>query len=282
MVSIATPLQRRGNLTTLSPVLQTPDTRIVLFGASNLFLTLPTALRLLLANFPRTRLSITCAQGPGRSYGVNAGVLGVKFTGILASGALEALEAEHERSASQPGWALLTDVGNDVPYGSGVERILGWVGETIERLRALNLRIAVTALPVEPVQSLNAIQFTVLRSLYFPRFPRKREDVQREVREIDAGLGALCERRCAKFLASDPLWYSLDRIHLKRDCWSLAWRSWIGGLLERELPPSEERIDRSDLAVRFHRPVRYFFLGRERRGRSGAWSVAPRANLTAY
>ena len=90
---------------------------MVALGASNLTRGLQTVV-----STARTAwgpdVQVVAALGHGRSYGATSAFLVRRLPGILRSG----LWAELESAPAVPTKALVTDVGNDILYGFGVEQ----------------------------------------------------------------------------------------------------------------------------------------------------------------
>jgi hypothetical protein len=79
---------------------------------------------------------VLAALGLGRSYGARSRVLLRGLPGILQSGLWRQLES----LPPAPTRALVTDVGNDILYGSSPEQILEWVEESVARLQLRGAR----------------------------------------------------------------------------------------------------------------------------------------------
>src|ERR1017187_7421320 len=120
-----------------------------LFGASNLTLCLPSAINHLLLRFGSRRLRLYVAHGIGRSYGIEAGILGFQLPGIVQCGLLDALEDAKKADQTCSVLALVTDIGNDIMYGVSVDVLKGWVAGIIHRLSQLDSTIVVTSIRSE-------------------------------------------------------------------------------------------------------------------------------------
>jgi len=206
-----------------------PERRLVLLGASNLSRGLPTLLATVRSAWA-TPLDIVAAPGRGRSYGQTTRVLGRELSGIVSS---ELWSAWLERSPL-PTFALLTDVGNDIMYGVPIERTLGWIEESLRRLRDGGAATVVTALPVHRISQMTLRQYHTLRAVLFPRNRDTLDMVLRRVADLDAGLRSLATSYGAHLLAPPPDWYGVDPIHIRRSQWSTAW----GEIVAAWNPPS--------------------------------------------
>jgi hypothetical protein len=190
--------------------------RVVLLGASNM--TRGFAVLSELCRRAWGDVEILAAVGHGRSYGLAASVLGRRLPGILSSGLWRALA---ERP-SLPTFALVGDVGNDVLYGSSVETILGWVKESVQRLREHGAHVCVTSLPA-PVRTLSRARFTAFRTVFFPARHLTFETMQPAVAALDDGLRQLAKDESVDFVPLQPEWYGFDPIHIRPLACRRAW-----------------------------------------------------------
>jgi hypothetical protein len=103
--------------------------RVVALGPSNLTCGLQP-----IVSIARTAwgadVELLAALGLGRSYGACSRALVRTLPGILESGLWKKLES----LTAVPTLDLVTDVGNDILYGSSAEWILAWVEEAVRRL----------------------------------------------------------------------------------------------------------------------------------------------------
>ncbi|MCZ6794707.1 MAG: hypothetical protein O7J95_13950 [Planctomycetota bacterium] len=282
----------------------------VLLGASNLSLGLPQAVGHILDTYPDRDLRIFVAHGPGRSYGVEAGLLGIRFVGLFSSGIFDAALREKRSVSEATGRevdvrALLTDIGNDVMYQTGVERLLDWVNQSVEKLHSLGARVAATSLPVESIESIPIWKYRIVRPLLFPFRPQSLSDVIEQVHRVQRGLEAAHEEGRVHLLPTRKEWYGFDPIHLRRRSRKEAFSRWIDALVgagrETEatedsgpgggVPPLSRRaktpaarsgLQVSSLKLRLRRPAEYLWLGRRRRGPPEALAVGPRALLYVF
>src|SRR5262249_48210012 len=118
--------------------------RVIALGASNLTRGLP-ALVSTARELGGARGRGVAAPGPGRSYGARSRVLARSLPGILHSGLWTRLES----LPAVPARGLITDVGNDILYGSPPEEVLAWVEECVSRLRRYTTDIVLTGLPLD-------------------------------------------------------------------------------------------------------------------------------------
>jgi hypothetical protein len=197
---------------------QSERPRAVLLGASNLTLGLRQALAAARARVGAP-LEVLAALGRGRSYGTDSWFCGRRLPGIGACGLWPALAA----GGSRPTWALVTDVGNDLPYGASAEAILGWVGQALDRLDAARARTVITTLPLDNLRRIPAWQFELWRRLIFPLHRTSREAILARAEVVDAGLRAMARERGLALVEHDRAWYGADPIHVRRARRSEAW-----------------------------------------------------------
>jgi hypothetical protein len=228
------------------------------------------------------------ARGCGRSYGLDAGVFGFSTPGHSRSGLFEAVEKEARSREKTEVFALLTDVGNDILYGPGVERIAAWVEEIAGRLLRLGARIGVTSLPVASVEAIPAWKYRLLRPLYYPFHPMRQEEATRQVRQLQERIEHLGEEKGIKVLPVERSWYRFDHFHLRRSARRHVFSTWLDQLLEQQggsAPPATAgapRLSPSRLALRYHLPAEYFLFRRPRRRPQLGMELAPGARLYSY
>ena len=158
--------------------------QFVCVGASNLFMCLPDLLDQILARFETHPVSVLVVQGPGRSFGLKAGMLGARFVPINDCGLLEALDA-----AQSPGhpesWALLTDIGNDVLYGVAVAQIHGWLDDFVSRLVRMGVRVGVTALATERLMAVSRWRYELVHRAMHPQRRLGYKEARLALNELD-------------------------------------------------------------------------------------------------
>ncbi len=200
-------------------------TRLVVIGASNASRALPGVLRTLAGP-----CEVLVAAGHGRSYGVRSRYFARELPSILECG----LWPELAR-AGGPVHALVTDVGNDLAYGTSARVIAGWVAEVLARLET---RVTLSALPLESLEQLSPLFFHAVRLLIFRGRPLEREHVLAEARELDARMAELAHARGAQLVRIPPASIGWDGIHQRRSGQAELWNSWLRGLgLELDTGP---------------------------------------------
>jgi hypothetical protein len=197
---------------------QSEPARAVLLGASNLTIGLRHALAAASARVGAP-LEVLAALGRGRSYGTDSWFLCRRLPGISSCGLWRALQAGEPR----PCWALVTDVGNDLPYGATPASILGWVEQALDRLDAAGARTVITSLPLDNLRRIPAWQLELWRKLIFPLHRTSRETILARAEVLDAGLRALASQRGLALVEHQPSWYGADPIHVRRSQRAQAW-----------------------------------------------------------
>jgi hypothetical protein len=213
------------------------EPRVVLLGASNL----AQGLRVVLEE-ARARLGAPLhafgALGRGRSYGAHSWFLVRRMMGVRECG-LWARLAELEGGVTH---ALVTDVGNDLPFGQRPETILEWVGEALARLECLGASCVVTGLPLANLRALSPAAFGFWRRVIFPTHALDRGALLADAERLDAGLREICARRGHVWVEPRARWYGVDPVHVARAQRRAAWRE----ILEpwRPGPPLAQHVGR--------------------------------------
>lgn len=246
-----------------------PDHRIVLLGASNVTISFRGITGLVRAGFGGD-LDVFAAHGHGRSYGARSFIPGRSLPGITRSGLFDAVAAaEPPRRGTH---VLLTDVGNDLIYGTEPDVVLGWVETALERLVASSpgvCEIVVTGLPLERMHALPEWHYRWFTKLLFPTcdvptFAEMRDRAP----AVDAGLAELARRFGAVRFVPPGTWYGRDPIHVLRSIRTEAWRRILRGWPSVDLP--EGAAPRHVLPPTWwwhHRPWERRFLGFAQRTR---------------
>ncbi len=202
--------------------LPTPRRRVVLLGASNVTLGLSTVVETARQAWGHP-LEIMAAIGHGRSYGCSKSVLGRTLPGIINCGLWEELESR----PPLPTAALVTDIGNDIIYGSDVPSIMQWVESCLQRLVGKVDRIVVTRLPMASISAVPAWKIHLLCSLIFPSSRIKPAEALGKAADVNQRLGEFANRYGAYVVQPEPAWYGWDPIHISRACRAAAWRKYM-------------------------------------------------------
>ena len=201
-------------------------------------------------------VEILAALGHGRSYGAPSQFIIRTLPGILKSG----LWTELEHLPQKPTRGLITDVGNDILYGFSVERTLGWVEETLIRLKRLTDDIVLTDLPLASVRRLSNLKFLAFRTALVPSCRLPLAHVIERAEQVNAGLAILADTYGARLFHLNPAWYGFDPIHIKPSLWRPAWQQ-ILGVQPRTETGKGSALE--SLRLYFMRPERRWLLGRE-------------------
>lgn len=232
-------------------------TRYILLGASNLTIGFP----LLVENLRSAGdCDIFAAGGFGRSYGSRSRFLFRALPGIIECGLWDEVAEAGDASRIR---ALVTDIGNDLPYGYSPDQITGWVVVCLERLRAMNAEIIVTLPPVESVQNLSRWRYGLIRRCFFPNCRIPFAEMRDAAVELHTSIAELAEHNADHVVSLPGDWYGFDPIHIRRRQRPAAWRTilshWSAVDLPEPLrapPPSIKRaVHRSREQVREVRGV---------------------------
>lgn len=209
-----------------------PSRRVILLGASNVVRGLSTIIETAELVWGRP-LDVLAACGHGRSYGRTSCVFGRSLPGILECG----LWDELSRRPALPTAALVTDIGNDILYGAGVDQIAAWVEQCLTRLRAAGARIIVTELPLARVASVTAGQYNLLRAVLFPGSRVTWDEALSRVRALNVRVGELADQQRGVLCGPRLSWYGWDPIHVRRGAWSEAWGEILSGWSDGVVTP---------------------------------------------
>ncbi len=198
--------------------------RVVAVGASNLTRGFHTVLATA-RDLWGPDVEVLAALGHGRSYGAPSTFLIRTLPGILHAG----LWRELESRPSVPTRALVTDVGNDILYGSPPAQILAWVDECVTRLQRVAQDVVVTGLPFAAVDGLSPRRFLLFRSVFFPHCRITLDQTIDAARQVEAGLAAIAAQHDVRFCRLEQRWYGLDPIHIRPRMWKAAWQEILCG-----------------------------------------------------
>jgi hypothetical protein len=210
-------------------------------------------------------VEVLAALGLGRSYGEENRVLLRTLPSILECGLWAALE----RLPKARTRALVTDVGNDIAYGSSAERILRWVDECLARLRRVTDDIVLTDLPLDNLRRLSPAAFLVVRGVFYPGRRLTLEQALRTAEETSAGLADLARGHGARLVRPRPGWYGRDPIHVCPGQWASAWATIALG---EDVPRDGAR---GNALARWAEWARLYALPCERRWLLGRERVTP-------
>jgi hypothetical protein len=230
-----------------------PVRRVIVVGASNVARSISTlvAAAQLVWQGP---IEAIIAGGHGRSYGRATSVLGRALPGIGQAGLWKALETRPSYGTS----AVLTDVGNDLLYGSEPELVAQWVDVCIARLTDAADTTLVCGMPLVNITSLSPRRFLAYRALFFPRCRLTLSEIAARATDLQARLQRSAVERGATWLEPAAAWYGRDPIHWRPAVCAELWtkiffggddqvslrlrRNALRGLYLRSLVPYERRL----------------------------------------
>jgi hypothetical protein len=201
-------------------------------------------------------VEVMAALGHGRSYGVASRLVVRTLPGILESGLWNSLESR----SRVPTRGLVTDVGNDILYGSSAEETLAWVAEALRRLGRFTRDIVVTDLPLASIRRLTWAKFLLFRSILVPSCRLSLAEVLETAEQVNAGLAELSATHGATFFRLKPAWYGFDPIHIRPALWHAAWQEILGCDIQMD----EGLSRREGVSLYLMPPERQWLFGRER------------------
>lgn len=238
-------------------------TRVVLLGASNLAISFPSIVRWLAAGLPRP-LSLFAAFGHGRSYCTWSRILFRSLPSIDRCGLWADLDCAAQESPGQT-LALLTDVGNDLIYGSAPEVIARRVEECLSRLAAQDARIIMTRLPLASIERLSAFRFYATKSVFFPRAGGNWPTMLRSARQVDEALCQMASRFSAGLIDQPLEWYGFDPIHVRVTRRRKAWQTIFAGWPAFQPLPSSKLSQLDAMRLRLAAPADRRLFGRNQK-----------------
>ena len=207
-----------------------PDVaRVIALGASNLTRGLQTVVSSARASWGAD-VEVVAALGHGRSYGTTSQFLIRTLPAILECGLWRELESRPQA----PTRAVLTDVGNDILYGSSAPQILAWIAEALGRLQRVTSDIVLTDLPLDNIRRLSEAKYHLVRTVFAPSCRLSLTHVRETAELVNAGLARLAVEHGARFCQLKPEWYGFDPIHIRPSLWRPAWQEILGapGILD--------------------------------------------------
>ncbi len=236
-------------------------TRVVLLGASNVAISFPRIVRQLSAGLPGP-LELFSAFGHGRSYCTWSRVLVRGLPGIDRCGLWDDLARANAERPARP-LALVTDVGNDLIYGSAADVLERHLVTCLERLTAYRPELVLTRLPLASIERLSALRYHSTRFFFFPKTRVSWPEMLQRGRDMDAALVTLAQRFSARLIDQPLAWYGFDPIHIRQgrrlEAWRTIFSGWPSYDASRPLPPCSQR-DR--MRLRMAAPEERLLFGR--------------------
>ncbi|MEY4567221.1 MAG: hypothetical protein RLY14_2191 [Planctomycetota bacterium] len=200
---------------------QDPSPLVLVFGASNVRRGLVSLIKEV--NFCcGSSWDLVVVAGHGRSYGASTSVLGRRLPGIR-----QAVWRDHFSSHHSARYALLTDFGNDLFYGATIFQIQQWIEECLAILHREKVKLTMTGLPLEAIQSCQKAKFFLLRTIFFPKTELNFCDAIRGAERLDEVIRELAETYRASYVQPSLQWYGVDPIHIRKGCYANAWSAFL-------------------------------------------------------
>lgn len=249
-------------------------------GASNLTISLPIALKLIM-EFIKGPKFVYVAHGPGRSYLKRAGLPMLRFQGISICGLFDDLESAINKTSNSKIYALVTDIGDDLLYTQKPDHIAEGVKNVLKRLRNLGAEIGITLLPKTSIQRLSPARYYLLRTFYNPFCHVSYDEMMANIGLLTNIINKLCVEFGSKLLKQNSSWYGFDHIHLFGHFREIAYRSWFSSLFSQS--PSEPRkakISSLKLILRHFQCYQALFMGKYYP--HICWQLSPETELYLY
>ena len=211
------------NITSQTPIAH----RVILLGASNVTIGLPIVVQNLRDRL-QGQLDVYTALGHGRSFGEWSRVLARSLPGILGCEMWEALERAARPTEST--LVLVTDVGNDLVYGSPISKIAEWVEICLKRLIQIGpCDIVITSLPMGSLERLSPWRYHLMRTILFPGKGSAWPEMWKRALELNAKLRTISDEFHAHWFDVPGTWYGFDPIHIQRGHRNEAWQQILSG-----------------------------------------------------
>lgn len=220
----------------------TDTAHVLILGASNVTLGFPRIVAEVRRLFPG-RVQIFASHGHGRSYGKRNRAAFRVLPGLTQSGLWNDFRQVREHAATAgsvvPVYGLATDIGNDLLFGSTLERIDEWLGECLAPLRDVGARIIIGRLPLHSLQTVGRRRFVATRTFFFPKSPLTYERMLIDAPRLDELIVTRAASIGARTFTPRPEWYGFDPIHIRRPMRAAAWREILGLWIDEPLINSE-------------------------------------------
>jgi hypothetical protein len=237
-------------------------TRVVLLGASNLALGFPLIVRQLCAGLPRP-LEIYAACGHGRSFCRWSRVLFRALPGIDRCALWSDLESTPDGNGTST-LALVTDVGNDLIYGSAPNLIARRIEACLSELARHEAQLVITRLPLASIERLSALRYHATKAVFFPRTGGRWSEMLAGARDLDQALAEIGARFSARLIEQPREWYGFDPIHIRRGHRARAWRTIFSGWSAFTAAARGTRLALADVArLRLAAPAERRLFGRQ-------------------
>ena len=251
--------------------------RVIIVGASNV----TRGLRSLIVQ-TATQLGgsveFLIAAGYGRSLGISSQVIIRRLPSIREC----ELWNELRKRPELPTFALVTDLGNDLPYEIPVPQILFWFEDLLRTLSEHQANIVYASLPIASIQRIQRWQFNVLRRVLFPGSNLRFEDAIQFAQELDEKSKKISNFFSVKLIEPSDHWYGFDPIHIKRRFLSEAWQTYTHHWLAEDQTLHPDTDNKSKIPMRRLRPFRRWIVNREQLHSQPCWHSPKVGSISLY
>lgn len=198
---------------------KSPETRpapedrqtIILLGASNLTLGWKPVLNAIRGTVPGP-LDVRVSLGMGRSYVDWSSFWFRRLPGIADCGLWKSLP----EGGSRPPLVLVTDLGNDIVYNHGPNKIFETAASCIRRIQdwRSDARIVMTGLPLDSIKSMDRIRFLIARTILFPTCRMSFTEICEKSQTLDQMIRQFAEQNSFPLVIPRAEWYRVDPIHV--------------------------------------------------------------------
>ena len=240
--------------------------RVIIIGASNVTRGLEGLIKQSLIQLGGPT-EFLIAAGHGRSLGISTQVIIRRLPAIRQC----ALWHELARRPKLPTFALVTDLGNDLPYEIPVSQILVWFEDMLKTLSAHQANIVFASPPIEAIQGIQRWQFNALRRVLFPCSKLKFEDAIHFARELQEKSQKISKFFSAKIAEPSRHWYGFDPIHIRRRFLSEAWQTYTRQWLARDGNSPADAYAKTRISTWRLQAHHRWLLNREQRRSQPCW-----------
>ncbi len=203
----------------------------VLLGASNLARGYSALTRQISKNISASEF--INALGPGRGYCARGGLFNFTYSPIGECRVMESAKVYAESGFRMT--VLLTDVGNDIMYGSPESLLIECLDTLIEKSLGLNAEVFVTSIHVDVSKDMSKTSFKLLKSIFYPNSPVSFDQADSAVKKLNHYLAEKSKQNERVHLVSGlGAFCGMDKIHFGLFKGHLAW-SRVGNAMLMEM-----------------------------------------------
>lgn len=251
--------------------------RVIIIGASNVSRGLRSLISQALAQLGGP-IEFMIAAGFGRSLGISSQVIIRRLPSIREC----ELWNELRKRPELPTFAMVTDLGNDLPYEILIPQILFWFEELLKTLSEHQANIVYASLPIASIKRIQRWQFNVLRRVLFPGSKLKFEDAIQFAHELDEKSQEISKFFSAKMIEPNERWYGVDPIHIKRRFLSEAWQTYTRQWTASDKSPPSNTDAKTRIATWRLRPFRRWLMNREQLRSQPCWQSPDIGSISLY